>query len=142
MKFKLPMNSRGFTLLFAAIIASVVLSLGAAIFDISIKQVELSSASRESQYAFYAADTAANCALYWDERTDIHPNTFATSSSDTNSASSLTCDGQSASLSVTGKTSTTGITQFTFAPNGYCAQVTVTKTQVLGSGGITTEFSD
>ncbi len=59
---------RGFTLLMAALVASIVLMLGSSIFTIAQKQVTLSSIGRDSQFAFYAADTAAECALYYDIR--------------------------------------------------------------------------
>ena len=61
-------GQRGFTLLLAALVASIVLSLGAAVFGIAQKQLTLSAIGRDSQFAFYAADTAAECALYWDFR--------------------------------------------------------------------------
>jgi len=70
-----PRASRGFTLLLAALVSSIVLAVGAAIFGIAQKQVLLSAIGRDSQFAFYAADTAAECALYWDFRC----NYFATS---------------------------------------------------------------
>lgn len=72
-------DRRGFTLLLAALVATIVLSLGAAIYTIAFKQVVLSSIGRDSQLAFYAADTMAECALYWDVRQNI----FSTSSSAT-----------------------------------------------------------
>ncbi len=72
------LSSRGFTLLLAALVASIVLSIGTAIYSIAQKQVTLASLGRDSQYAFYAADTAAECALFWDDR----PNTaFSTQTS-------------------------------------------------------------
>lgn len=61
-------NQSGFTLLLAALVASIVLALGSSIFMIARKQVTLSSLGRDSQFAFYAADTGAECALYWDIR--------------------------------------------------------------------------
>jgi len=61
-------TQRGFTLLLAALVSSIVLAVGAAIFGIAQKQVLLSAIGRDSQFAFYAADTAAECALYWDFR--------------------------------------------------------------------------
>ncbi len=66
---------RGFTLLLAALVASVVLALGASIFQIAQKQLVLSSLGRDSQFAFYAADTAVECALYWDFRFDYFAQT-------------------------------------------------------------------
>ena len=61
-------SNRGFTLLIAALIASVVLALAVAIFSIAFKQITLSGMGRDSQFAFYAADTGAECALYLDVR--------------------------------------------------------------------------
>lgn len=59
-------SHRGFTLLMAVLVASVLLALGFAIYNIVSKEIVLSSAGRESQFAFYAADTGVECALYWD----------------------------------------------------------------------------
>ncbi len=61
-------TKRGFTLLLAALVASIVLALGSSIFTIAKKQITLSSLGRDSQFAFYAADTVAECALYYDVR--------------------------------------------------------------------------
>jgi hypothetical protein len=66
--FTVQKNKRGFTLLLAALTSSIVLALGASIFVIAKKQLTLSSLGRDSQYAFYSADQAAECALYWDMR--------------------------------------------------------------------------
>lgn len=60
--------TRGFTLLIAIIITAVILSVALALLDISYKQVILASSARQSVYAFYAADSALECALYWDSR--------------------------------------------------------------------------
>ena len=66
-------------MLFAVLVSSVLLSIGLSIFNITIKELVLSSSGRESQFSFYAADTGAECALYWDfQGVDI----FATSSDD------------------------------------------------------------
>ena len=59
-------TERAFTLLLAVLISSILVALGSAIFDLVSKQILLSSAGRESQFAFYAADTGIECALYWD----------------------------------------------------------------------------
>jgi hypothetical protein len=63
-------SPRGFTLLIAVVLASVALSIGMVLLDIALKQVILSSAARQSQTAFYNADTAMECALYWDQEHD------------------------------------------------------------------------
>jgi hypothetical protein len=66
--YQLKAPQRGFTVLLAAIVSSIVLMIGSSIFMIAQKQVMLSSIGRESQFAFYAADTGAECALYHDSR--------------------------------------------------------------------------
>ena len=49
--------TKGFVLPFAVLISGILLSIGLAVFNIIMKEVLLSSSGRESQFAFYAADT-------------------------------------------------------------------------------------
>lgn len=126
-------GQRGFTLLLAALISSIVLALGASIYELASKEIQLSAIGRDSQFAFYAADTAAECALYWDARTDIHPDTFATSSA-SSPAASVDCDQQTAAVTVqqpaqtTAATSTFEVDLFSDVKGGpYCADVTIAK---------------
>ena len=76
-------SERGFALLLASITGSMLLIVGLAIFNISIKEVLLSSAARESQLAFYAADTGIECALNWDFNYNGTNSAFATSTEST-----------------------------------------------------------
>lgn len=114
-------SERGFTILLAALIASLVLALGISVFTIAQKQLILSSIGRNSQYAFYAADTAAECALYHDSRhlafDPVAPVT------------PIACDGDAIVVSPAACGSGSCIVQyeFQFEPNGYCAQVAVVK---------------
>jgi len=55
-------NQRGFAILFAVVGATLVLSIGLTIATITTKEVKLSAVSRDSQFAFYAADSGAECA--------------------------------------------------------------------------------
>ena len=61
-------RERGFTLLIATILSSVALAIGLAVTDLAYRQVILSSSAKQSQYAFYAADSALECALYFDQQ--------------------------------------------------------------------------
>ena len=61
-------GNRGFALLMASLVASVVLAVGTVIADLAIKQVILSGTARESLNALYAADTGTECALFLDFR--------------------------------------------------------------------------
>lgn len=130
-------SSRGFTLLLSVLIASLLLAIGLAIFNIILKEVLLSSIGRESQFAVYAADSGTECALYW----DVVQRSFATSSASTPPASGVLCngvdiaaagnpDGAGGPWSVTNLTPTGAQTRFRFAfpPEPYCTIVTVTKT--------------
>ena len=116
----------GFTLLLAALISSVVLALGISIFEIALKQINLSSMGRDSQFAFYAADTGAECALYWDVRSDIHPDTFATSSA-SSAMSPISCDEASVTPTLFSADLNSAISTFQFEPSDRCAQVSVQK---------------
>ncbi len=80
-------SNRGFALLYTTLVSSLLLSLALSISVLVLKDIRLSSISRESQKAFYAADAAAECALYWDFR----KGRFATSTAVT---SGVTCDNQ------------------------------------------------
>jgi hypothetical protein len=59
-------SRRGFTLLFASLIGALMLAIGLSIFNLIFKELVLSSTISESQSAFVAADSAAECALFWD----------------------------------------------------------------------------
>jgi len=90
------LRAAGFTLLFASLIGSLVIAVGLAILDITIKQLALASAGRESQQAFYSADTGTECALYLDRGagfTDCRLGFFGAPST-TSSGSGMTICGQ------------------------------------------------
>lgn len=70
MKFETSAQQKGFTLFYAVLTASLLLAIGIAIFNITFKELILSSGARESANAFYAADTGLECALYWDLKHD------------------------------------------------------------------------
>ena len=111
-------STAGFTLLLAALIASIVVALGVSIFRLSQKEITLSSIGRESQFAFYAADSSSECALYW----DVQHGSFGS----TTPSTPPTCDGQT--LTTSGHSLILPYTvTFQYEPNGICATVNVTK---------------
>lgn len=138
-----PSAPRGFTLLLAVLVSSVLIALGSAIYSIVSKEIALSSAGRESQFSFYSADTGIECALYWDLKQDA----FSTTSTQT----SLACGGSTVDLTAgrtltgAGTASEQLVTVFSFPINGTaitnpCASVSVTRqyypvrTTVVSSG--------
>ncbi len=74
---KVQGQKSGFTLLFSVLISSVLLSIGVSIFSTTLKDLLFSSSGRDSQFAFYAADTGVECALYWDKKGQIFPTSTA-----------------------------------------------------------------
>ena len=124
-------------MLIAALIASVVLYFASAIFSIAQKQITLASFSQQSQYAFYAADSAAECVLYWDNIGSI----FAAPTPLSSPVS--TCDGQTLSFTAGPATSYSYITNVQrFSINGTCADATIEKCQgTIDPGGVCTFVS-
>jgi hypothetical protein len=123
MQFGNTNRQRGFTLLLAALISSLVLSLGISVVSIARKSVTLSSISRDSQFAFYSADSAAECALYW----DVRFNYFGTSTpAGLEPPDDPECDG--VKIEATGRQSAEPyVMSFEYEPEGYCVQVEVRK---------------
>ncbi len=56
----------GFVVLFTVLISVIVLVLATGIFNIALKETELTVSAKESNLAFYAADAGSECALYYD----------------------------------------------------------------------------
>lgn len=134
--------NKGFAMLFAVLVSSVLLAIGLSIFNLTVKELALSSSGRESQFAFFAADTGAECALYWDIKGS---QIFATSSADsTPTPSNPDCvDSFGASgpqyISINNyvtRTLDSATTQFELtipqSSGDYCAIVTVEKSSSDG----------
>ena len=58
----------GFTLFVSMIVASLLLAVGFSIGNIILKQLLLSGSGKDSQVAFYAADSGVECAQFWDTK--------------------------------------------------------------------------
>ena len=57
----------GFILLFTLLISSILLATGLGISRLMVRQIGLASLGRESQVAFFAADSGLACAIYWNK---------------------------------------------------------------------------
>ncbi len=120
-------KKNGFALLIAVIFMSVMLSLGLALGSLAYKQQVLASSATESQYAFYAADAALECALYADQQNNGQQSLFAYQPSPA-SAPLLSCGG--ATIAPGTPTWPTGQWILTYRlsyDNSHCADVTVYK---------------
>jgi hypothetical protein len=92
-KQKNILNKKGFTLLFAVLVSTLILAVGASIISVALKQIILSGSARDSQFAFYASNSGIECALYWDFvgiENDSRP-IFATSSNSELAVGTISC---------------------------------------------------
>jgi hypothetical protein len=91
---KIYTTKRGFTIFFAVLVSSLALAVGLSIYDLLLRETALSQTSRESQYAIFAADAGAECALYWDNKAPLlngATSVFGTSSSATWGTPTIPC---------------------------------------------------
>ena len=66
-------SNSGFAILFAVLLASFLITLGISIFSISLKEIMITTSVRDAQIAYYIADSARECALYWDVKKGAFP---------------------------------------------------------------------
>lgn len=143
-------KNRGFTAFIAILVSSLALAIGISIYDLLIREIVLSQTAKESQFAVFAADAGAECALYWDAKAPVlngAPSIFATSSSGSWGASPKNCNsldittkgpptvdliqypGCIATAWCTTSNANAATTTFslTFLPQPYCVTVVVAK---------------
>lgn len=61
-------SEKGFALLFSVLVSSLLLTIGLSIFSIALKELAISTATRQSIHAFYAADSGREYAKYRDTK--------------------------------------------------------------------------
>lgn len=136
-------SNRGFTIFFAMLVSGLALAIGVAIYDLTVRELDLAGTTLQSQYAIYAADTGAECALYWDFKCTAGGmcqagSAFATSSNTIGVVfpppdnSEFRCNEiditASGNRSITSNTNAATTTfRVTFLPQLYYADVTVAK---------------
>jgi hypothetical protein len=86
-------TNKGFTLFVALVVSSLILSVSMSLSNIILKQLVFAHTGSESQLAFYAADSGAECALYWDRKGSlgetVYDGAFATNTISTASQGPL-----------------------------------------------------
>ena len=121
---------------FAVLVSSLALAIGLAMYDLVVRELQISSTTEQSQYAIYAADTAVECALYWDYNyVSADPSVvsiFATSTDSTNTTNlQANCSNQditNSTILTTTKTATSATTNTTLNIGvTYFAQIQVVK---------------
>jgi competence protein ComGC len=140
-------QKKGFTLLLAVLVASILLAIGSAILNIALRQISLSTTGRDSHFSFYAADSGSECALYWDFKNASGTSAFL-------SNSTITCNNQAA-INIVPVASSDANSQYltssfdiNLLPDPYCVSVTVVKnlttatTSIDSRGYNTCDISD
>ena len=85
-------RERGFVILFAMVVSLIIILITSGMYTITRKQTILSSYTRESQKAFYAADSALECALFYDISPYIDETKFPIESGE-NYTADISCGG-------------------------------------------------
>jgi hypothetical protein len=116
----IPRNSKGFALLFSILLSSIILSIALGVGNIAFREIQFGTSAKNTNEAFFAADTGVECALYND-------NSVVNSFPESGGPSSITCGGSSISLSGTSP-SWNFIISGLGASNQSCAKVSVVKT--------------
>lgn len=68
-------KNKGFILLYALIISGVILAIALSVADISFKELSFSATTKANNDAYFAADTGADCAVYYSNAFGKDPNT-------------------------------------------------------------------
>lgn len=87
-------RSKGFVLLFVIVISSIILAVTLSIMNIALKEINFSASAKDTNDAFFAADTGAECALYYD-RTAPANNAFTGTAIMNCAGSNITINGLS-----------------------------------------------
>lgn len=123
--------NKGIAIYLAVVVTAALILVSFAVLSLAIKEIGTSAAARDSQGAFYAADSGVECALYWDLKNASGNSAFSTST-----ASVINCNADAANLANNGTLSVggggnanaTSTFSLTFLPDAYCVNVTVVKT--------------
>lgn len=59
-------NQKAFVLLFAVVLSAVIFAIALGMTDIALKQVNFTTSAKNTNEAFFAADSGAECALFHD----------------------------------------------------------------------------
>lgn len=146
-------TKKGYALLFAVLVSALVLAIGVSILNISRKELILTSGGRNSEYAFYAADSGYECAIYYDYQgaSGNGSTFFSTTTFASGAPQSLACgtsnSGRVVDSTVTMNTTGSGAnTQYDFIFNfplygNSCTSVDVNKIYNNSTGVSTTTVS-
>jgi hypothetical protein len=121
--YKDKKNNKGFVILYAVMISSMLLAISLGVVNISLKEIGFGTSAVDTNNAFFAADTGAECALS-NDRMDPTRNRF----SGTAGYEDMPCAGSFITIN---EDSTTSWSFFVLGIGNSgegCAKVTVDKT--------------
>ncbi|KKR70691.1 MAG: hypothetical protein UU13_C0002G0036 [Candidatus Nomurabacteria bacterium GW2011_GWB1_40_7] len=73
MKKEIKKNNRGFVLLFAVTLAAILLSIALGVSSVALKEIKFGTSARDSNDAFFAADTGVEQVLFNDKDPNKYP---------------------------------------------------------------------
>jgi hypothetical protein len=123
-------KQRGIALYMAVTVTGVLVLVSFAILNVTIRQLSITSAARDSQAAFFAADSGIECALFWDLKNNIGGVPSGISAFSTSShAATVDCNGMTVPslLTMPGGQNGTSTFSFDFPPDHFCVTVQVGK---------------
>ncbi|OGI59396.1 hypothetical protein A3C60_02455 [Candidatus Nomurabacteria bacterium RIFCSPHIGHO2_02_FULL_37_45] len=113
-------KNNGFVILFAVMLSSIILAISLGIANIALKEIKFGTNARDTNNAFFAADTGIECALF----SDRPPSSFPVAGP----ATALTC---ASSIPTYSSGTNTGLYSFVVTGLGNngtsCAKVSVFK---------------
>lgn len=127
-------REQGIALLFTVLLTSMLLVVAIGISNIVFKELIFSAEARDSDKAFFAADTGIECALYLDKSGPDYASGIFIDPSTAVVTGGRSCSGrtyEAGTSSMTGPTGTTENFQFIIPVGTQCAQVIVDKDYVL-----------
>lgn len=60
-------KKKGFVILFAVTISAIILTIAIGVINIAVKEIQFSTSSQKTNQALFIADTAIECALFYDK---------------------------------------------------------------------------
>lgn len=124
-KNNIQTGNKGIAIYVAVTITAALILVSFSVISLALKQIVISSTARDSQSAFYAADSGVECALFWDLK-NTGGSLFATSTGN----QTISCNNISSTVTKSVNLSTgvgTSTFSYSFTPDPYCVTVWVTK---------------
>ena len=128
----------GVALLFVIIVIGILFTIAIGVTSMALSQTSFETSARKSNEAFFAADTGAECALYWDNTSTAFP---ASAGSSTTPITQINCVGSTSSpLNFANSNNGTLYNFSVFNDDNSCTNTAISKTNLStdATSGLTT----